>query len=1279
MIWLKRLCYGALSVISVLLILVTLLGFTHWGNKWLWQQAKTALPALKGELVAGQLGYGWTLENVGWQDDLVQVSVARAVLDWDLGQLLKRRLWIKQLALTTPVVKVGPLPAPSDEPTAPFVWPPLPISIEVDALTATDFALRLPGVEVAFAALDIGAVLDKQGLRVRGPQLDKLAVTLASATPAAASTDNAGAAIDDVASTSAPASSTADTRDLAHSGKAAKAAKASSSAKTTRAAKTNSAALALPMIALPFPVQISGLQGRDLRYQQGEMIETVALLQLDAHAAQSDVAIERLVLHHPWLHADLAGTLRLSEDYPLDLTLAASAQAPLLDGLLSGQQARLHLSGSVADLALNLAAKGQVNAELIGTLKPLEAALPFDLKLTWPQLNWPWHAVGPEDFALNLGAGTVALKGALADYQLTLATAGEGHGIPPFKVDLATRGNLSALEEIRLELNALAGTLTQTGRLSWQEGITWQGKTVFSDLRTEPLLKALRGRFSGEIDSQFALQGDSWQLAVPTLRVNGRLNDYPLQLSGAVRGDHAMAWQFDDVRLSSGENGLTVAGALTPSAWQLDAELKAPQLSRLYPGLGGDLSGRVALRGNPTAPQLEARLAAGRVSFAAWQMHDLELTTRGRLKDLLPAGEVSLTLARLSQGASQWQDLALTAEGDSSAHQLALRLAGEPVAAELALTGALAGDVWQGRLSALSLDTPLERWALAKPWPLQVNVATATARLGELCLASQQASFCAQSQPLSAKNGQVDFALRNFDLARLAPWLPETFRWQAQLALEGRALWQGERPTLQARIRTGAGSLLADGQKTDYEQLSLGVEFTPQAAKAKLDFASRQIGVIDTGLIVTDPTGRAELSGKLNLSEFNLASFAPLIPEVRSLKGAISANGRFAGSLKAPLLYGRVALENGDVETYSDMVSLKKVTTVLAIDGNRATLEGSLLVGQGPLKLGGWLSWAQLPVSGELTIQGKELEAQYPGMGRIKVSPDLAIALGKATDIRGRIDIPWARILVKSLPDSAIALSDDVVIANAQGEEPRTAPTLPLSMNIDVVLGDDIKLDAMGLKTDISGQIAIEQLPEQPLGGTGQLLLTNGRFKAYGQNLLIDEGKILFSGPLTSPYLNIEANRDPETIEGTVKVGVRVTGAATKPELAIYSDPPMAQAEQLSYLLRGKGLQTSGSKEEGGIGGLLVAGAVSKAGGAVSSIGEKLGMRDVAIDTIGSGDSTQVTLSAYLLPGLQFQYGVGVFSPIAEFKLRYELMPRLYLQVMNGAAQAVDLFYRFTL
>ncbi|MGL5286091.1 MAG: translocation/assembly module TamB domain-containing protein, partial [Aeromonas sp.] len=186
---------------------------------------------------------------------------------------------------------------------------------------------------------------------------------------------------------------------------------------------------------------------------------------------------------------------------------------------------------------------------------------------------------------------------------------------------------------------------------------------------------------------------------------------------------------------------------------------------------------------------------------------------------------------------------------------------------------------------------------------------------------------------------------------------------------------------------------------------------------------------------------------------------------------------------------------------------------------------------------------------------------------------------------------------------------------------------------------------------------------------------SDGRFRAYGQNLIIQEGRIRFSGPLDEPYLNVDAIRNPDTVEDDVTVGVKVTGPASKPTLTVYSNPTLSESERLSYLLRGKGLSTNG--EDSGMNGLLLSGAVGLGGGVVSSVGESLGLSDVSLDTTGSGDDTQVTLSAYLLPGLQLQYGVGVFSPIAEFKLRYELMPKLYLQAMTGLAQAVDLFYRF--
>lgn len=1266
MIWLKRIFLWLMGLVFLLLIGVSLLGFTHQGNKWLWQQAKGALPSLKGELVAGQLGYGWTLEGAGWQDELVDVTVDRAVLDWDLGKLLQGKLWIKSLEVTHPVVKVADSEPAPEEPSEPFVWHPLPLKIQVDSLKVADLDLAVPGVAVTLGSLDIGATLNRKGLIVRGPVLDNLTVTLDGATPAsAAKSANQPAANEKQAGAA-----------VARTDKAS--AKTVKQGKGTPAANTAKAApIVLPAIHLPFPIQLEGVSATRVKYKQGELIEGLDKLLLSATAVDDRIEVRELSLRHAMADLALKGHIQLSDDYPLAVTLDAKARKGLLDGELQGEQATLALSGSVGKLGLALSAKGPVAANLKGSLAALDPDLPFDLALDWKSLGWPFHKPAKDEPSYRLDKGSLTAKGKLSGYQFALNTSGKGTDVPPFKLTLDGKGDLERLSKIALQLNALKGELKLDGKLAWNKGIEWQGTTLFKGINPAELLPELKGTLAGELESRFVMnEAGHWELKLPKLKVDGKLNQYPLALKGELSGNDKMEWQIPALSLQSGPNQLQAKGSISTAQWKLDANLQAPQLGGIYPGLKGDIKGQVKVSGNQQTPKIDADLASERLYYAGTDLKGISLKGNAVI-GAKPAGELALLVAQLKQGETKLSQLALNLSGDISQHLLTLTMKGDPVAANLKLGGGVRGDHWRGALSELQLKTPLRRWDLSSPWALDLDLPRQRLAMGDLCLGSQGASLCVKGSQVSAAQGTLEFALSEFDLKRLRPWLPDNFRWQAMLSVDGRASWRGNQPTLHAVVRTTPGTFVADGLKTDYQQLALALDFERQQAAIRLDFASKQIGNIDTDLLIKEPAGRGLLGGQLKFDDLKLNTFAPLIPEVRSLQGIISADARFDGTLAAPLLFGQLNLRDGEVQTHSDMVTLTKLVTRLKIEGNRAELDGSMLVGKGPLALGGWLSWAKMPVSGSLTIQGKDLEAQYPGMGRVRVSPDIAVSLGEETRITGQVDIPWARILVKSLPDSAVAVSDDVTVVYDDLPPAPKQASLPLAMKVAIRLGNDVKLDAMGLKTDVSGGLNIRQDPEKPLAGNGQLVLTNGRFKAYGQNLIIKEGRILFSGPLDRPFLNIEANRDPDTIEGQVTVGVRVTGPASKPEITVYSEPQMAQSEQLSYLLRGKGLQTGG--EDGGFNGLLVAGAVSQANGVVSSIGESLGMSDVSLDTAGSGDNTQVTLSAYLLPGLQFQYGVGVFSPIAEFKLRYEVLPRLYLQAMSGVAQAVDIFYRFTL
>lgn len=93
----------------------------------------------------------------------------------------------------------------------------------------------------------------------------------------------------------------------------------------------------------------------------------------------------------------------------------------------------------------------------------------------------------------------------------------------------------------------------------------------------------------------------------------------------------------------------------------------------------------------------------------------------------------------------------------------------------------------------------------------------------------------------------------------------------------------------------------------------------------------------------------------------------------------------------------------------------------------------------------------------------------------------------------------------------------------------------------------------------------------------------------------------------------------------------------------------------------------------------LIGLSISQSGRAVGAIGQAFGIQDLSLDTTGSGDESQVVVSGYLSPNLKVGYGVGVFSSIAELTLRYRLLQNLYVQVVSGGDQALNLLYSFSL
>ena len=284
-------------------------------------------------------------------------------------------------------------------------------------------------------------------------------------------------------------------------------------------------------------------------------------------------------------------------------------------------------------------------------------------------------------------------------------------------------------------------------------------------------------------------------------------------------------------------------------------------------------------------------------------------------------------------------------------------------------------------------------------------------------------------------------------------------------------------------------------------------------------------------------------------------------------------------------------------------------------------------------------------------------------------------------EINGEVTIPYARVKVRDLPKGSISPSKDVILVEKQAEMQASPHTVALNLllKVDPLRSSEVKLDAFGLTTDLHGELRLKNNKSE-IFGSGQVQLVNGRYRAYGQNLIIRDGDILFNSTLDRPFLIIEAVRDPDLTSGGVIAGLRIEGVAQNPAISVFSEPDMEQQQILSFMLTGRGIgESSGDSDNIILTNALLSLGLGQSENLISKVGNKLGFEDVNLDTSGQGDTTQLSLTGTIAPGVQLRYGVGVFDSISEVAIRYKLLPKLYIEAVSGLSNAIDIYYQFSI
>jgi translocation and assembly module TamB len=338
--------------------------------------------------------------------------------------------------------------------------------------------------------------------------------------------------------------------------------------------------------------------------------------------------------------------------------------------------------------------------------------------------------------------------------------------------------------------------------------------------------------------------------------------------------------------------------------------------------------------------------------------------------------------------------------------------------------------------------------------------------------------------------------------------------------------------------------------------------------------------------------------------------------------------------------------------------------------GGGFDLAASVASGKGHIELAGTMSDRGVI---QAKVLGQNFQAADIPAANVVVTPDLNLTGDpKGYLLRGELTIPRADINLQKLPkDKAPGTSPDVVVVrNGKEVESRSqANDLPLSAVVTVKLGENINITGYGLESTVNGELVVRESPGVPTTGSGQLVVA-GTYKAYGQDLTIKDGRLLFAGtPLDNPRLAIVAMRE---IDDNLNTGLRIAGSAKAPVITVVSDPNVGEADALSYLVTGRSLSDVGSASGSSQDTLASASQSLQGAGAglvAKRIGARLGLDEATVEENEMIGGSALTIGEYLSPRLYLSYGVGLFEPGEVIALRYKLSEDIGVRVQRGSEE----------
>jgi translocation and assembly module TamB len=1254
------------SLLIVLLAAVTLLIGTETGTRFLVSRVlpdSTKVGSIDGRLI-GPL----VVQDVRVDAPTLSVGIERAELRWSPGDILTGTILIERLQADGVTITASEGPPEEAEPEAKPLQLPArintPLSVELQELIVSDLTYRSSATSAPLAidVIRLSAVASDanfgiERLNISAPLFD----VDATAQLTAQGDYPLGADIDVT---------------LRPEGYAA--------VRSTTAVEGDLQLLRIhEAIAEPYHFEADA-----------EVTNPVDDLRVDVSARIADVNLSAIRPDLPAATLSVQANARGGiSDLAMQANLSAThRQQRLKAALRAALEADVlkidSLSVSLPEHGTRLDASGRVR---------LAESFDTDASLAWQNLKWPLS----DNPDYQSTSGRAVVTGSLDDYTLSTEAEFILPGDVPLQAKVSGEGGRENLDA-ELRLDVLDGHIGGTAAVSWQPSLQTSLRLEGNDV--DPA--AFSPDWPGRLDFRLRADADVGQYEtvarLETLTVNGELRGETLNVEseGAYEsGDFVL----DRLRADLGATRITAYGKYSDTAsvqWQIASD----DLGELLPSATGELVSEGSLSGAPPRLGINATLHASGLGYQANRIESLDLTADVDLTDQ-KASSIVLNVDGVESAALAAERIALDFDGKLSQHRMTLMADTSSGSADLQVEGQLrepwsGNPAWLFQITDATIGYPdLQPWELSEN--AEVTLSSADVSVQRHCWTSGPAKLCLAGHR-TPERLQAEFSLDELGFDYFAGFLPAALQLDGELSGQGKFLQQTD-GLLQAdmALETSAGRIAVTSETVDGDSeasetlldlqpsdVSLILDNNAADASAKINFGQGRIDLQAALAVSAAPFMQRQLDGRLMMDVPDIAFVAPFLPGIQGLQGGVNGELGFEGTPEQPRLSGRLALSDGALESPATGISLTDLMVALEGRGDSAVgLDASVRSGGGNLKLSGELGLGKSPATTMIDVTGEDFQLLGNEEARIFASPDLNVEAG-ADEVRvtGVVRIPRADITPQQMPESAVTPSEDVVVMTSGPDDAESLEDpagRPVFAEVQIVLGDEVRFEGFGLKARFEGDTTVTQEPGQPTSATGEITIAEGEYRAYGQGLVIEDGKILFAGgPVTEPALDIRAVRRPQ--EG-ILVGSRVRGTLEQPDFSLFSEPPMSQQEQLSYLVLGRSLEQAPEGESSALAQASLALGVKGGNFLAENIGDNLGVDEFTIKS-GSGEAgaasdpadAALVIGKYLSPKLYLSYGIGLFNPVSVLTMQYEINRRLkFMTESSSESTGADLVYSF--